>query len=35
MWFSFFCVIVHLRYVFSLRNDENELAVEDVIGAVK
>ena len=32
MWFSFFCVIVDLRYVFSFRNDENDLSVvKDVI----
>ena len=32
MWFSFFCGIVDLRYVFSFRNDENDLSVvKDVI----
>ena len=38
MWFSFFCGIVHvdLRYVFSFRNDENDLSVEkDVISLQK
>ena len=31
MWFSFFCVIVDLRYVFSFRNDNDLSVVKDVV----
>ena len=31
MWFSFFCVIVDFRYVFSFRNENDLSVMKDVI----